>query len=352
MASLRSVRTSSRRLLGTMQQCHCHPVSICIAAIRLPSRHLSLWPKFLKPNQSLSKEQKHLKESEEGLAQALEAANRERQAKLHAKYQVAWNELRAWNEHYPISTEPAPPFKDPLGHLTFAEQEQFFANPPETYIATLEERAIVREAFEKELFLADPISHWETCYSVKPDFGTDTLPEWIPWSNERRKEVMEKYRRYDKRFQNGIRSIYEAYDSPAFRADSRKKMLKRVDKERKQRAIFVKKSKNKNEVESLDAFKEVPLAVVDTRVYRVTMKFRNDALIQLWHRHNRLVSVFEDIDEAGLVRTEQQEQNAVDLIEKWDESVEKREEMQSKWKTMSTDAKVAQVNWSAINSEM
>src|SRR5271156_295811 len=103
MATVPGVRISSRQLSRTLQRCDCNPFFIFNRRTTLHSRRLSLWPKFLKPNTAT--DSKDLKE-EKALAQALETANQESQAKLNAKHQVTYSELKAWKQCTPLPVTP------------------------------------------------------------------------------------------------------------------------------------------------------------------------------------------------------------------------------------------------------
>src|SRR5438270_8593612 len=144
------------------------------------------------PSPSTNKSTPELK-----LKQALEKASEKRNIIALNQQKQLENQLLAWGESDIPSSLTALPFQNPLGHLPLLEQKSYFANPPNAYVETLEERARVRESYEKEMFNADPITHWRLAYSTKPDFAAGELPLWKKWSLEKRLEVMEKCRRYD-----------------------------------------------------------------------------------------------------------------------------------------------------------
>jgi hypothetical protein len=145
-------------------------------------------------------------EAEYPLAKSLEI-----DAQVHRKATGKKREeevLAEWNELQPVYNSYIPrPFKDPLGHLTFEEQVAYLANPSDEYLQTLEDRARVREMYEKTVFLADPLTQWKLAYNLKPRFEMLTLPEWKPWNMERKVQVMEKYRGTT----NDFRAEYKRY---------------------------------------------------------------------------------------------------------------------------------------------
>jgi hypothetical protein len=269
-----------------------------------------------------------------------------------AANKVIAQQLIAWGETDPISELPEPPFQDPLGHLTFEEQKQYFTNPPETYLKTLEDRQRARELHEQQLFLIDPMNNWRFCYSTKPDFTQSMLPRWVPWKKERRVQVMEKYRRYDERFQRQIQEIYEKYDSPSWRDNMRTLLSSRWTKHVQRNAIrAARSSKNQGKQVVVQEAEEVPLSVVEVRVHRYIINSRNRALNRLWNRYIWDVAVFEDISEDGVVASDERRKKFYEIREKRRTDEQRQSEIFKEWSTLPVNSRVERVDWSAISTE-
>jgi hypothetical protein len=289
---------------------------------------------------------------ESKLQQALEKVVEKRLTMTLSQQKQLEQQLLAWGESDIPSLQTSLPFQNPLGHLSPSEQKSYLANPPNEYIETLEERARVRETYEKEMFLADPLTHWRFAYSTKPDFSSDELPVWQRWSHEKRLEVMEKYRRYDERFQNKIYQIYTNLDTPHHREKVKVGVMTRIQRDaigaRQKKARITSKGKKAAVVDEIE---EPPLRVVERRAFRAIVKQRNEELNRLWHLHLAEVSVFEDLTQDGLTLTEDRKKKVPivkDLRNKENQRIQKALE---DWSTMTIENKAEAVNWGAIYTE-
>lgn len=337
------------------------------------TRELSLWSIFQKPDppkpesptqppaspsppptststssspQSLSPEHK--------LTESLRQAEENRQTTLRAAQKETDQQLLAWGETDPVSEAISPPFQDPLGHLTFPEQIAYLANPPDEYLRTLEDRAGVRESYEREIFLADPITHWKLAYDVKPDLGGSSLPSWKPWDQDKRLEMMERYRRYDERFQRKVQEIFEFFSSEDYVKRTARQVMYRIQKDIKQSAIAAAKKKGKGSKKDVLAalvLEEPPFKVIERKVHRVAIKSRNDALNRLWFQHMQEVSVFDDLNEEGLTVSEARKRKLPEVIEQKKVEEEKQKKAIKEWGTLPTDVKVESIDWRAITGE-
>ena len=216
---------------------------------------------------------------------------------------------------------------------------------------TLEARASAREAFEEQIFLADPVGNWHLCYESRPDFSCDTLPQWVGWSEERRKLAMDKYWRYDARLQRRIHQIYELHDSALFRERLKKRLVCKATKEAHPSTVSSSKRKKQRKKEEQVPPQEPPLSVIEVRVHRVAIKARNAALSKLWHQHIREVGVFADISADGVLASEARKRRVSEIIEKRQSDDDKRREMLKEWSSLSGDSKIERVDWGAIHTE-
>lgn len=314
------------------------------------TRHLSLWS-FFKGGSLNESTNDSSKQPEKTLTEAFQKAEAKRLAEQETANKLIARQLESWGESRPIDESTVLPFRDPLGHLTFQEQKAYLANPPSEYLETLEDRAKRRELFERELFYSDPIKNWRLCYAQKPDFSGDTLPQWKPWSEQWRLDVMEKYRRYDERLQRKIQEIYEKCDSAPVRERTKKTVALRIRKEAKTKAIAARKSKKEAKREA-NAMEEPPPAVLEMKALRKTVEARNDALNQLWARHIIEVMVFESISEDGLMVSEAWKKKAFEIGERKKVEEAKRKVALEEWSNMATDSKATKIDWDAIHGEI
>ena len=340
---------------------------------RIGGRQISLWSIFSKsvfsqpesppsapspppsPASLATANQPQPPSAERKLAKSLKKVEEKRQATIFATQKETEQQLVAWGESDPLSENVTPPFQDPLGHLTFIEQIAYLANPPDEYLRTLEERAKVRERYEKALFHADPITYWKLAYDVKPELSGNALPEWRPWSQEKRLEMMEKYRRYDERFQRKAQEIFEFFASEEYLKRTGRQVMYRIQKEIRQNAITVAKRKSKGgqkDKSPQPIVEEPPLRVIERKVHRMAIRQRNDALNRYWYQHIQEVSVFDDLDEEGLTPSEARKKKMPEVLEQKRAEEEKQRKAIKDWGTLSTDVKIESVDWRAIHSEI
>ena len=202
------------------------------------------------------------------------------------------------------------------------------------------------------MFNADPITHWRLAYSTKPDFAADELPLWKKWSPEKRLEVMEKYRRYDERFQHKVHLIYKNYETPYIWEKAKASVLLKVQRDcmAARQKNKVKHVKGKKELVE-EVVEEPPLRIIERRVFRTVVRQRNDALNRLWHLHLAEVSVFEDLTKEGVTLSEERRRKVPVVREQRNQENEKIKKALRDWNTMPNENKAETVNWGAIHSE-
>jgi hypothetical protein len=338
------------------------------------------------------------------LAKDLQHTERQRRRALRRNENE--KQLLAWAESDPVVETVDSPFVDPLGHLPLSEHATYFAAPPPEYVETLEERARVREEFERDMYLADPLANWRLCYPTRPDFGGFEIPCWKEWSVDKRMMVMEKYRRYDERFQEQIKACFAHYDHPHYIADLRRTVDSHMRGEASERirkrlaaaareaeaeakkaaaAAETKKSASKKngkedeaekeekedkEVKDVKDGKEIKegktfeemeregiledpiFVVVERKSHRIAIKSRNDKLNELWFSHLKAVSIFEDLTPEGLTMSEDKKKEHTTAWEVRKVAEEEHRNIVKEWWTMAPDAKVETVDWKAIHSEL
>lgn len=329
---------------------------------RISARQISLWSKWFPSKtedaSSTSTTTTEAKQSpEDALAEALQKAADERAAEIAAADKLIEEQLRAWGETDTNILDPPPPFQDPLGHLTFEQQKEYFANPPQEYLESLKARAVARENYEMILFQADPWTHWRLAgYKRKPDFSRTFLPRWRRWRRDQLDTAMEKFKRYDERFQRRVQSKYEKFDGEEYRTRVRNDMIAsfaaatRAAKKAEKRT-----KKKKGKTGSADAKKEddevesgPPLAVIEHKVYRKVLRDRNMTLTTVWQSHLHELQKFENISEDGdtvsliamkqLGHKENKERNAKEVF--------------GEWKNKPAEEKVQSVDWATIHKEL
>lgn len=298
----------------------------------------------------------HIPAPERILTAALQEAAEIRRKEKEAEIKKIEDQLIAYGESEPIDTSTPKSFQDPLGHLTFDEQIQYLANPPPEYLQGLQERAHKREEFDKTMYTADPINQWHLCYSSKPNFAKDILPPWVPWTEDKRIEVMEKFRRYDERFQSRLQSIYKSFDSEDVRQGLKRAITMRLRKDIQKETIASSKKYKKYKKDDPPQMvqpnvEDPPLAVLDVKVYREMIQMRNLALKKAQAKFMEEVSVFEDINESGVLASVEKQGNLSRILWQRKREVMQQKEALQEWSNMSTDLKVESVNWGAINSE-
>jgi hypothetical protein len=335
---------------------------------------MSIWSKlFPSKTEDTSINPKAASESnqspESALAKSLQKAADERAAEIEATHKLIEQQLRAWGETDTNIVDTEPPFQDPLGHLTFEQQKEYFANPPPEYLQSLRARARAREQYDMTLFQADPWTHWQLSgYQRKPDFFRVTLPPWRRWRKDQFENTMEKFKRYDIRFQTRVQSFYEKFDAEKYRnkvrdaiktkhaviaakaakvAKAAKKAEKRVKKKKggKAGSTAVKKE-DEDEDEELNG--GPPQAVIEHKVYRQVLLDRNNALRFVWFSHMRELQQFDDISEDGklasdIANKELQDKKAKERSE---------EEAFGDWTHKPTDEKIKSVDWATIHKEL
>jgi hypothetical protein len=331
-----------------------------------PSRQMSWLPKVFvskPPTPSTSTEERAgtpvapssppQRPAEQVLTKALEESINKRRSEESAGREKIQRQLIAWGESDPIDISSPKSFHDPLGHMTFHEQLQYLANPPPAYLETLEERAAKREEFEQAIYLADPINYWHLCFDTKPDFGGDTIPAWKPWTSDRRINIMEKFRRYDERYQRKIQRIYEKFDRPEYRSELRKGIFRRMRKINQRNQIAgAKKNKTEEEKEAILKIEDPPLSVVDVKTYRLAISLRNSALKKAQARFIDELVIFDDISEKGVTATEEGERAREKIALEKREEEKKQKEALEEWTNTPSAAKVESINWGAIHSEL
>lgn len=349
---------------------------------RIPTRQLSLWSLFGSstsnntesptpsppspspppppPPPAAPQHRTQSDAAKDKLTEALKKAEEKRKADFAAAQKELELQYRAWGEADPVSEAVSPPFQDPLGHLTFEEQVAYLANPPDEYLRTLEERAKLREEFERELFMADPVHNWKWAYDVKPDLTGSTLPEWEPWNQDKMLEVMEKYRRYDERFQRKVQEIFESFGSAELIKRTEKQITFKIQKEIRANAAAAamkqrpkgKKKKMKQAPPPVVVLEEPPLKVIERKVDRLLVKQRNEALNRLWHEHRADLVVFDDLNDEGLTVSEVRKKKVPEVLEQKKADEEKAKRAIKDWGALPSDIKVESVDWRAINGEM
>ena len=290
--------------------------------------------------------------AEEVLTRALQDSVDKRRSEEATGREKIRQELIAWGESDPIDISSPKSFHDPLGHLTFHEQLQYLANPPPAYLQTLEERAAKREEFEQTIYLADPINYWHLCFGTKPDFGGDTIPAWEPWTSDHRLSVMEKFRRYDERYQRKIQRIYEKFDRPEYRLELRKGIFRRMRKTNQRNQIAAaKKNKSTEKQEAILKIDDPTLSVVDVKAYRLAISFRNSALKKAQSKFIDELVIFDDISENGVTASEERERAQEKIALEKKEEEKKQKEALEEWTNMPRAAKAESVNWGVIHGE-
>jgi hypothetical protein len=336
-------------------------------------RQMSWWP-FSKPDQfstPVSTSSPPKSKPEQILAKDLQLVENQKRRDISR----GEKQLLAWGESDPVVETIDPPFVDPLGHLPLSEHATYFAAPPHEYVETLEERAHVREEFERDMYLADPLANWRLCYPTRPDFGGTEIPRWQAWSEDKRMMVMEKYRRYDERFQEQIKACFARFDHPHYIADLRREVGGRIREEvlqqykkrvaasaaeakkggAKKKGKWVKEANDGVTTESMeneDILDDPSFVVVDRKSRRALIKSRNDKLNELWFNHIKAVSIFEDLTPEGLTISEDKKKKHTTSWEMRKAAEEEHRKMMKVWTTMGPDAKVETVDWKAIHSEL
>jgi hypothetical protein len=288
--------------------------------------------------------------AEDKLTESLKKAEERRRAQSLATQKETDHQLLAWGEWDPVSESTSPPFQDPLGHLTFAEQVAYLANPPDEYLRTLEGRAKLREEYERELFTADPINNWKLVYDVKPAWDGPALPEWKAWSQDKRLEIMEKYRRYDERFQRKVQEIFEFFTGDEHLKRMGRQTTFKIQKEI--RAATAKKRSKGKQKEPPPIMEEPPLKVIERKVHRIVIKQRNDALNRLWYQHQLEVNIFDDLNEEGLTLTEARRKKLPEVLEQKRAEEEKQRKAMKDWGTLPSDVKAESIDWRTIHGEL
>ena len=289
--------------------------------------------------------------AEQVLTKALRESIDKRRSEEAAGREKITQELVAWGESDPIDISSPKSFHDPLGHLTFSEQLQYLANPPSAYLQTLEERAAKREEFEQTIYLADPINYWHLCFETKPDFVGDTVPAWKTWTSDRRMGIMEKFRRYDERYQRTIQRIYEKFDGPEYRSELRKGIVRRMRKTNHRNQIAAAKKTKTAEEQAILKIDDPPLSVVDVKAYRLAISFRNSALKKAQSKFINELVIFDDISEKGVTATEERERAQEKIASEKREEEKKQKEALEEWTNTASAAKLESINWGAIHSE-
>jgi hypothetical protein len=288
------------------------------------------------------------------LTAALQEAQELREKEKESEIKRIQEQLIAYGESQPIDESTPASFQDPLGHLTFDEQAQYLANPPPEYLDDLLERAQKREDFDKTMFTADPVNQWHLCYPIKPDFGKDDLPPWIPWDEDKRVEVMEKFRRYDERYQQRIQNIFQHFDSGEARNDLKKAVTLRIRKDIQREAIAAAKKAKKNkreDITSSNGIDDPPLAVLEVKIYREIIRMRNNALRKAQAKFIDELIVFEDINVQGVLASVEKQMTLSRIMLERKKEIVRQKEALSEWFNMSSDQKAESVDWSAINNE-
>jgi hypothetical protein len=225
------------------------------------------------------------------------------------------------------------------------------------------------------MYLADPLANWRLCYPTRPDFGGTEIPRWQAWSEDKRMMVMEKYRRYDERFQEQIKACFARFDHPHYIADLRREVGGRIREEvlqqykkrvaasaaeakkggAKKKGKWVKEANDGVTTESMeneDILDDPSFVVVDRKSRRALIKSRNDKLNELWFNHIKAVSIFEDLTPEGLTISEDKKKKHTTSWEMRKAAEEEHRKMMKVWTTMGPDAKVETVDWKAIHSEL
>jgi len=292
------------------------------------------------------------------LQRALEKAAEKRNALTLSQQKALEQELLQWGESTIPSSQTEIPFQNPLDHLPLSEQKNYLANPPNEYIATLEERARLRETWEKDMFLADPLTYWKFAYATKPDFSAEELPPWQSWSPEKRLDVMEKYRRYDERFLNRVQRIYTAHDSPAHWETVKAEIIHRVQREvraEREKALAAQKKKTKTitgkKIDAVEEPVEVPPRVLERRAFRTIVGQRNNALNTVWYTHLAEVRAFEDFTEDGRTLNEDRKRKRNMVKAQRIQESKRIKNALASWDKMTPEGKAEKVDWGAINAE-
>jgi len=250
-------------------------------------------------------------------------------------------QLEEWHETDPIDLAPPEGFQDPLGHLSDDDQIAYLQDPPPEYFETLERRASEREEYEKNLYLSNPVQYWPLAYCTEPDYSTETIKPWAPWSQAKRMEVMEKFRRYDQRIQARYRTIYKHFDGQVARQAAKKRLLAKLQSNIRSSA------KTKKEKNRAMAKLPPPKEVLQVMIRRDVIRSRNKALLEAQKTAFEELTRFVDITEQGEILSVQA---------KWKRQKEKearvnREEYKV-WSNMGQRRKAESVDWSAIHSEV
>ena len=358
---LQSLNSSNKRLISPLNGT---TFELAVKGRGSPTRQMSWLPRVFgskpstpststeQPGTPVPRSSPPQRRAEQVLTKALQESVDKRRSEEAAGREKIKQQLIAWGESDPIDISSPKSFQDPLGHLTFPEQLQYLANPPPAYLQTLEERAAKREEFEQTLYLADPINYWHLCFETKPDFGGDTVPAWKPWTSDHRMNVMEKFRRYDERYQRTIQRIYEKFDRPEYRSELRKGIFRRMRKTNQRNQIAAaKKNKTTEEQEAILKIEDPPLSVVDVKTYRLAISFRNSALKKAQSKFIDELVIFDDISEKGVTATEERERAQEKIALEKREEEKKQKEALEEWTNMPSEVKVESVNWGAIHSE-
>ena len=250
-------------------------------------------------------------------------------------------QLDEWHETDPINLAPPEGFQDPLGHLSDDDQISYLQNPPPEYFETLGRRASEREEYEKNLYLSNPVQYWPLAYSAEPDYSTETIKPWVPWSKKKRSEVMEKFHRYDKRIQARYRTIYKHFDGQVARQAAKKRLLAKLQSNIRSSA------KTKKEKNRAMAKLPPPKEVFQVMIRRDVIRSRNNALLEAQKTAFEELTRFVDITEEGEILTVQA---------KWKRQKEKEARVNKEeyklWSNMGQRRKADSVDWSAIHSEI
>ena len=250
-------------------------------------------------------------------------------------------QLEEWHETEPIDLAPPEGFQDPLGHLSDNDQIAYLHSPPPEYLETLERRTTEREDYEKHLYLSNPVQYWPLACSTKPDYSDETIKPWVPWSQEKRKEVMEKFRRYDQRIQARYRTIYKHFDGQVARQAARKRLLAKIQSNVHSTA------KTKKEKNRATAKLTPPKEVFEVMIRRDVIRSRNNALLEAQKTAFEELTRFVDITEQGEI---------LSMQTKWKRQLVREARLNKEdykvWSSMGPRRKAESVDWTAIHGEV
>jgi hypothetical protein len=169
---------------------------------------------------------------------------------------------------------------------------------------------------------------------------------------------MEKFKRYDIRFQTRVQKFYEKFDAEDYRTKVRNNLIHGHAKAAKKAEKRLKKKKSgkvgstavKQEEDEEDEELEggPPKAVIEHKVYRRVLTDRNNALKFVWLSHMRELQRFEDISEDGELASH------IATKEPQDKKAKERskEEAFGDWTHKPAEEKIKSVNWATIHKEL